>query len=256
MTTATVHELDHCNYWPHADKHSRFEFDLAAAPLNRNLEKWRAAKFAELARGGLSGSDGVYHPSCPSCPASEFCVPARVVLSDFSMSDSQRAKHDLFRALVDVEKKPGNYFDPDIFQLYKNYIPARHGDSQTYMGGYTANRFKEVFGNNAWLYTARMKSGELLAASMVDQHGPDYCAEYQIYDPSWGKISPGISMTLSLVELMRAENPNGHLYVGSWSPGSPKLGYKNQFYGTEIFSGGRWQHMERLSKAAPSSPAL
>ena len=252
MKVATIHELDHCNYWPHADKHSRFEFDLAAAPLQRNLPNWRAAKFAELARGGLSGSDGIYHPTCPTCPASEFCVPARVSFADFGMSASQQAKHDLFRALVDIEKKPGNYFDPDVFRLYKNYVPARHGDSQTNMGKYTANRFKEVFEKNAWLYTARLKNGELLAASFVDQHDAEYCAEYQIHDPEWGKMSPGLSMTLSLIGIMRAENPEGHMYVGSWSPESPKLGYKNQFYGTEVFSAGAWHPMERLSKAAPS----
>lgn len=252
MKTIPPQELDHCNYWPHTDKHSRFEFDLAAAPLSNNLEKWRAAKFAQLAQGGLSGSDGIYHPTCPSCPSSEFCVPARISLAGFGMSESQRAKFDLFRALVDIEKKPGNYFDPDVYQLFKNYVPTRHGDSKTHMGKYSANRFKEVFGNNAWMFTARLKDGQLLAASVVDQHGPDYCAEYQIFDPDWGKISPGIAMTLSLLGIMRAENPDGHMYVGSWSPNSPKLGYKNQFYGTEVFCGGEWRPMKRLAKAVPS----
>lgn len=242
---------DPCMYWPQSDKTSRFEFDLASTSRVDEAAGWRAAKFRELGRGGLSGSEGVYHPTCPSCPASEFCVPARINLAHFRMSPLQQSRHDLFRAIVDLEKKPGTYFDPDVFQLYKTYVKERHGDTQTRMKDYTPDQFKEVFSKHAWIFTARLKNGELIAASMVDQHGSDYCAEYQIYNPDWMDIKPGISMTLSLLDIMRKENPDGHLYVGSWSPGSPKLGYKKQFFGTEILSGGQWQLLDRKNPAPP-----
>ena len=247
---------DHCDYWPRSTKTSRFEFDLVATPHMKHPEDWRALKFKELERGGLSGSQGIYHPTCPACPAAEFCQPARVNFAKFFMSESQRAKHELFRAIVDIEKKPGNYFDPDVFKLYKTYVQARHGDTHTRMGEFTPDTFKNVFGKNAWIFTAKLKNGELLAASMIDQHGSDFCAEYQIYDVDWAKISPGLSMTLSVIEEMRRDNPDGHLYVGSWSAGSPKLGYKNQFRGTEIYSGGQWQLIDSTKKPAVPSVSI
>lgn len=244
-----------CAYWPQSEKHAAFACDVTAKRTAcLGTERWREVKFRELERGAVASANGMYRPACPRCPTTEFCRAARVNFAEFGMTDSQRRKFENFRARVDFATLPGSVFDPDIFKLYKQYVPSRHGDTHTEMADYSAATFKETFGYNAWTITARLQSGEIAAASIIDQHQEDFYAAYQIYDPALAKISPGISMMLSVIAMLRELHPAGHLYVGSWSPGSPKLGYKEQFLGTEVFDQGRWIPIAEAARSAELAP--
>jgi arginine-tRNA-protein transferase len=229
-----------CDYWPNDPRPTRHDYDMAASPLMRNTQDWRVIKFAELERGAAPSHHGMYRPACPRCPTSQFCLAARVSFAAFDMTKSQAEKFERFHDMTDIQREAPDFQDPDLFALYEKYVPTRHGDAKTEMQTYSQGDLKNVFGKSAWVYKARDKDGALVAASVIDQLGKDFCAEYQIYDPALAKTSPGIGMTLSLIHLMKKEHPDGHLYVGSWSPGSPKLGYKSQFVGTEVYKDGGW----------------
>lgn len=229
-----------CDYWPNDPRPTRHDYDMAASPLMRNTQDWRVIKFSELERGAAPSHHGMYRPACPRCPTSQFCLAARVSFAAFDMTKSQAEKFERFRDMTDIQREAPDFQNPDLFALYEKYVPARHGDAKTEMQTYSQGDLKNVFGKSAWVYKARGKDGALVAASVIDQLDKDFCAEYQLYDPALAKTSPGIGMTLSLIHLMKKEHPDGHLYVGSWSPGSPKLGYKSQFVGTEVYKDGGW----------------
>lgn len=250
----TVSKIDSCGYWPREERTSRVDFDLAATPLMRTLEDWRAVKFYNLEQGKQSSSSGVYSVACTDCPTTQFCRASRIDLSRFSMSASQQQKFRTFRSMVTLDIQPGGIFDPDVYALYKRYVGARHADARTPMADFSAEEYKKTYERNKWLVTARLDNRALIAASIVDQHKSDFSAEYQMYDLDYGKMSPGISMTLSLLSMMREMEPFGHMYFGVWSSGSPKTGYKSLFHGTEIYEGGRWTPLEHTGFA--SRPAM
>ena len=106
----------------------------------------------------------------------------------------------------------------------------------------------------SWAVIARDDDGALTAAFFIDQHEQAFSGEYLIYDPKKAKLSPGISMMLACVDLMRKEIPDGHLYLGSWSNKSPKLDYKKQFGGMEYHLGGQWITLDDIKQKLSSKP--
>lgn len=231
-----------CAYWPNSGKVTEMQLDLRAPRASMPGEDWRRQKFNQLSLGGQSSSGGIYHPVCPTCPKTEFCRATRVNLSTFEMSKSQVQKQRAFTSRVTINITPP-HFDRDVYELYKLYVTRRHADTASEMINYTAEDFRKNFGEQrlSWIATARDKTDKgLIAAMLLDHHNNDFLAEYVVYDPRMAKLSPGISMMLSMIGIMKQSHPDGHMYLGSWSPGSPKLGYKSLLRGLEVYGKDGW----------------
>jgi len=65
---------------------------------------------------------------------------------------------------------------------------------------------------------------------------------YSFYAPDLPNQSLGTFMILDHVDIAR-ENGLPYVYLGYWVPGSKKMGYKANFSGLEVYTGGEWRKM-------------
>lgn len=233
-----------CGYWPLGLRNSRI-VQIAPDDAVTGREELRGFKFEQLARGAVSSVTSVSIPVCPGCDASSYCRPLRISLKDFETSASQARKLDHFQKLMTIEvQRPS--FDVDMYLLFKQYIDRRHGHTNTDMIRFGADDYRRMLDNIEWLHVSRDRdTGKLAAFAMIDQQENAFCMEYSVYDTARAKISPGTSMILSVASLLRETHREGQLYLGSWSPESPKTGYKKDFIGAEIHTAGGWERVNR-----------
>lgn len=222
-------------------------------------EEKRAFKFSMLEKGAVSNIDGtVLLPVCTDCIADHFCRAVRLNHQTFELSVSQKKKMENFHKNCEMTIASPVY-DPSLLRLYKNYIIARHAKSGTGMVNHTADTLKRYMEKAKWMVIARdTKSREPISFTLIDQQDKSFCLEYVAYDTQRMKLSPGISTIVATAHMLKCAYPDGYLYLGSWSPGSPKLGYKNEFIGLETRTPGGWRPLPRNAgpKDAPLPPPI
>lgn len=248
-----------CNYWEHGAKTCAFVFVVHDDLEKMTTAERRAFKFDMLEKGAMSNLDGgVIVPACKDCLADHFCRAVRINHQTFELSPSQRKKMEQFHEnCAFIIATPA--YDPSLLLLYKNYIRARHGNTGTSMVEHTADNLKNLMGKAQWMVIAKdRQSRELVSFALIDQHGSSFCLEYLAYDLDKMKLSPGVSTIVTSCHLLQKTFPEGHMYLGSWSPGSPKLGYKNQFAGLEVRATDGWVPLQRNAGAAdaPKPPTI
>ncbi len=243
-----------CAYWPKSDKLSRLGYFIPSRQSNTQHDLKRF-KFELLERGAVSNMSGAHIPICPSCPSTEYCRPLRLRNSAFELSHSQADKLHNFNSSITFDfRRP--IYSPDFFDLFKRYVVERHGNTSTHMTGFGPENFKRLLEESAWMVVAKEKvSGTLVSFALIDDFADSFSLEYMVYYTGFKKLSPGISTILKVASLLKESCPNGHLYFGSWSPNSPKIGYKSDFIGLEIYSESGWQPIERNPSQIPP-PAL
>jgi arginine-tRNA-protein transferase len=193
-----------------------------------------------LSQQGFRRSQNVlYRPSCSECSA---CLSARIDVSKFSASRSQRKTIRRNDHLVRRATSP--WATEDQFALFRRYLDSRHAD-----GGMAD---MDVFEFAAMIEETPIRSrvveysdkttGELIAVSLTDVLEDGLSMVYSFYAPDLAPQSLGTYMILDHIDIARdAGLP--HVYLGYWVPGSTKMGYKANFTGLEIYHNQHWTPM-------------
>ena len=87
------------------------------------------------------------------------------------------------------------------------------------------------------------QNGQLLAVALTDLIEDGLSMVYSFYEPKPSDLSIGTYLILDHINLAR-EAGLAYLYLGYWVPGSPKMGYKANFSGLEIYFQNKWQPLE------------
>lgn len=195
-----------------------------------------------LSKQGFRRSQNVlYRPSCAECNA---CLSARIRVSDFEISRSQKRTLRRNRDLLRGANSP--WATEDQFALFRRYLDSRHAD-----GGMAD---MDIFEFAAMVEETPIRSriieytepstvgygrGPLAAVCLTDVLDDGLSMVYSFYDPDMARRSLGTHVILDHIEIAREANLP-YVYLGYWVPGSPKMGYKAGFSGLEIYKNGAW----------------
>lgn len=205
--------------------------DAHATTLNDTLSK----------QGFRRSQNVLYRPSCAECSA---CMSARIRVSDFKPSKSQRR---VLRRNQHLQREASTpWATEEQFQLFRDYLGARHATGgmadmdvfefaamieETPVRSRVVEYYREVKGEQ--------HTRELSAACLTDVLEDGLSMVYSFYEPETQKNSPGTYIILDHIQIAR-EAGLPYIYLGYWVPGSAKMAYKGQFSALEIFHGGAW----------------
>ena len=196
-----------------------------------------------LSKQGFRRSQNVlYRPSCTDCAA---CLSARIKIAEFAPSKSQKrvlkrnktltrnasspwateAQYELFRTYLDSRHATGGMADMDLFEFAAmvEETPIR-------------SRVVEYHDSRQ---TSEERTGPV-AACLTDILDDGLSMVYSFFEPELSRNSPGTYLIMDHIALARELNLP-YVYLGYWVPGSQKMGYKANFAGVEVFTGGVWQ---------------
>ena len=192
-----------------------------------------------LSKQGFRRSQNVlYRPSCAECSA---CLSARIRVSDFKMSKSQR--RTLKRNADLTREATSPWATEEQYALFRTYLDSRHAD-----GGMAdmdifefAAMIEETPIRSRVIEYAGMEDGRksLAAVCLTDVLDDGLSMVYSFYDPDRASDSLGTYVILDHVNIAR-EAGLPYVYLGYWVPGSPKMGYKARFSAVEVYRGGQW----------------
>lgn len=189
--------------------------------------------------GFRRSGDYVYRPHCKGCSA---CVAARIYVERFSPSRSQRR---CLKRNQQVEVKAvAATFSEEYFALYRDYLNQRHADGL--MKDPSEDDFKNFLISD-WCDTFFLEfreHGELLAVAVIDRLGNGLSAVYTFFHPDMSSRGLGTLAILKQIEYCR-EQDLPFLYLGYWIEGHPKMDYKANFSGLEIFLDNHWLQFKR-----------
>ena len=191
-----------------------------------------------LSKQGFRRSQNVlYRPSCSDCAA---CMSARIRVSDFRASRSQRRVVARNRHLTRKASAP--WASEDQYELFRRYLDTRHAD-----GGMAdmdvfefAAMIEETPVRTRVVEYTDPEQGDLAAVCLTDVLDDGVSLVYSFYDPDRQADSLGSYVILDHVTIAQ-EAGLPFVYLGYWVPGSPKMGYKARFSGLELFVGGKWE---------------
>lgn len=216
--------------------------------MERKLFTALQGDFSEKLNDGLSkqgfrrSQNVLYRPSCADCSA---CLSARIKVSDFKLSKSQ--KRILKRNAHLQRKATSPWATEEQFSLFRRYLDTRHADGGmadmdifefAAMVEETPVRSRVVEYNSP----AQGERPDLAAVCLTDVLDDGLSMVYSFYDPDLTRNSLGTYIILDHIEIAReADLP--YVYLGYWVPGSPKMDYKAKFTGLEVYRGGKWETM-------------
>ena len=188
-----------------------------------------------LSKGYRRAGGHVYRPHCHGCRA---CIAARIPVAAFTPDRSQR-RCFARNADLEVRIEPAGY-RADYFELYQRYLAARHA------GGGMDDPEPEDFAR--FLYTGwsptrfveMRDAGRLLGVAVTDFSSNGLSAVYTFFDPQQRQRGLGTYAILRQIELAR-ERGLGHVYLGFWIAGHPKMDYKARFRPLELLGAEGWQ---------------
>jgi len=191
-----------------------------------------------LSKGFRRSGGFVYRPHCKQCSA---CVPCRIDVQKFKPNRSLRR---CLKKNADVTTRIVNaQFKEEYFSLYRDYLNSRHED------GSMADPQPEDYTSfllNDWgssLFIESRLGEQLLSVAVVDFLAAGPSAVYTFFDTQHTRRSLGSFAILQQIWLARLyELP--HLYLGYWIDGHPKMDYKRNFTGLEIYQQSRWRAFE------------
>ncbi|WP_142661522.1 arginyltransferase [Paracoccus laeviglucosivorans] len=198
-----------------------------------------------LSRQGFRRSQNVlYRPSCESCVA---CMSARIRVSEFQPSRTQRRVQ---RKSTHLRRLPTSaWATEEQYELFRRYLDERHAD-----GGMAdmdifefAAMIEETPVRTRVIEYRQTEPGSpisdddrLAAVCLTDVLDDGLSLVYSFYDPALEASSLGTYMILDHIELARSAGLP-FIYLGYWVPGSRKMDYKAKFSALEIYKGGVWQ---------------
>ncbi|ACG78099.1 arginine-tRNA-protein transferase [Phenylobacterium zucineum HLK1] len=197
-----------------------------------------------LTQVGFRRSQNIaYRPACEACSA---CVSARLPVTDYAFSRSERKvlarNEDLERHLVEAEATM------EQFDLLRRYLLARHADggmAEMTWPDYVAMVEDTAVRTHIIEYRTRPSDGgpgELVACALVDLMSDGLSLVYSFYDPTLGRRSLGSFVILDhVVQAGLAGLP--YVYLGYWVRGSEKMDYKVRFSPIELLKAEGWTLM-------------
>jgi arginine-tRNA-protein transferase len=195
-----------------------------------------------LSKQGFRRSQNVlYRPSCAECSA---CLSARIRVSAFRPSKSQRR---VLRRNARLKREATSpWATEEQYLLFRRYLDSRHAD-----GGMAdmdifefASMIEETpIRSRVIEYTddPETPGGQrrLVGVCLTDMLDDGLSMVYSFFEPDRVQDSLGTYVILDHVRIAR-EAGLPFVYLGYWVPGSPKMGYKARFSGLEIYKGNSW----------------
>jgi len=183
-----------------------------------------------------SGSH-LYRPYCEGCGA---CVPARVPVADFHWSRRFRRIRRTNEGVTATMREA--IFTERYYELYANYINARHADGDMYPPN--VDQFRS-FLLSSWSKSAFLvleEQGKLIAVAVTDRVPDGLSAIYTFFDPALSKRSIGVLAVLAQIEQC-VSSGIPYLYLGYWVRESPKMRYKTDYRPIELLVRNRWSRL-------------
>lgn len=196
------------------------------------------ATYGELVRAGFRRS-GVftYRPYCDACRE---CLPARVLVTDFAPSRSQRRAQAKLLHLSTHERPL--QFREEHYALYQRYQVARH------QGGGMDQDSRDQYAH--FLLQTHVDSrlvefrdlGQLRMVCIIDVLDDGLSSVYTFFDPDQPAAGYGTYAILwQLGQCRHLGLP--YLYLGYYIRDSIKMAYKSRFRPLELFRSGQWQRL-------------
>ncbi|MFC4728058.1 arginyltransferase [Coralloluteibacterium thermophilus] len=219
-----------CGYFD--DREAR---DLVLDPADPRLPR---AYPSALAQGYRRSGAHVYRPHCRQCRA---CVPVRVPVAAFAPDRAQRRCLARNADIAMTDCAPGH--TGERFALYERYLAARHAG-----GGMDAPAPEDFDGFLAgtWsptrFYEFRL-DGRLVAVAVTDVARDALSAVYTFFEPTLA--ARGLGTLAILRQILHARGTGrGHLYLGFWIAGHPKMDYKRRYRPLEALIDGTWRALD------------
>ncbi len=198
-----------------------------------------------LSKQGFRRSQNVlYRPSCAECSA---CMSARIRVADFELSRSQ--KRALKRNSHLKRRATSPWATEAQFNLFRSYLDGRHatgGMADMDMFEFAAMIEETPIRSRVIEYTDTTEILEgkqpLVAACLTDILDDGLSMVYSFFAPELQSASPGTFLILDHIAIAQ-ELGLPYVYLGYWVPGSPKMAYKANFSGLEVYSGKAWQDL-------------
>ncbi len=215
----------------------RMERKLFTALQGENANKLNDS----LSQQGFRRSQNVlYRPSCAECSA---CLSARIDISVFRASRSQRRTANRNADLQRRATSP--WASEEQYDLFRTYLDSRHaegGMADMDVFEFAAMIEETPIRSRVVEYTHK-ETNALIGVSLTDVLADGLSMVYSFYAPDEPKRSLGTYMILDHIKIAE-EAGLPYVYLGYWVPGSQKMGYKSKFSGLEVYVGGRWQKMK------------
>ena len=188
-----------------------------------------------LSKQGFRRSQNVlYRPSCAECSA---CMSARIDVSKFDPTRSQRRVAK--RAAHLHRRATSPWATEEQYDLFREYLDGRHatgGMADMDMFEFAAMVEETPIRSRLIEYSTQ---DELTAVCLTDILDDGLSMVYSFFDPANDKLSLGTYVILDHIAIAR-ELGLPYVYLGYWVPGSPKMDYKAKFKGLEVYRGGVW----------------
>lgn len=188
-----------------------------------------------LSKQGFRRSQNVlYRPSCSECSA---CMSARIDVSHFAPSRSQRRVEKRAKHLTRRATSP--WATEEQYTLFRKYLDGRHatgGMADMDMFEFAAMVEETPIRSRLIEYD---EGEELRAVCLTDILDDGLSMVYSFFDPARDKLSLGTYIILDHIKIARELNLP-YVYLGYWVPGSPKMDYKAKFKGLEVYRHGAW----------------
>ena len=190
----------------------------------------------KLSKQGFRRSQNVlYRPSCAECSA---CMSARIDVSKFAATRSQRRVDK--RAAYLSRRATSPWATEDQYDLFRKYLDGRHatgGMADMDMFEFAAMVEETPIRSRLFEYTDGL---DLSAVCLTDILDDGLSMVYSFFDPELEKLSLGTYLILDHIKIAQ-ELALPYIYLGYWVPGSPKMDYKANFKGLEVYRGGTWE---------------
>jgi len=214
-----------CGYLP--NRGARNAYVDPSLQMSRERYAWL------ITQGFRRSGDYVYRPHCSQC---QLCVAARVSVSSFQPSRSQRRcvaqNADLSLTIVHA-------LNDEHHALYQRYLQSRHpGEGMDSDNPEAFQSFLQCNWGDAQFWEFRLE-GRLLAVAVVDALPAALSAVYTFFDPEEAARGLGTYAVLSQIEAARSRGLP-HVYLGYWVSQSRKMDYKKNFRPLELLGDDGW----------------
>ena len=200
-----------------------------------------------------------YRPSCEGCDA---CVSARIPVSDYVFSRSERRildrNQDIQRFEVKAEAT-GEQFE--LLRLYLNHRHAEGGMADMSWPDFVAMVEDTSVRTHMVEYRLARHApsqpegpGELMACALVDQLADGLSLVYSFDNPEAVKRSLGSLIILDHIQQAKTQELP-RVYLGYWVKNSAKMAYKARFNPMEILRPNGWVLMSARDRDPETGPA-
>lgn len=219
-----------CSYLP--DEQATTLFVDPSTPIDRHI-------YSQLSHIGFRRSGPhLYRPHCATCNA---CVPARVLVRDFSESRNHRRIRQRNRDLTVT--RVASIDSEEHFELYSRYITQRHHDGDMYPPDRSQYNSFLTSEWNCTHFVEFRAADRLLAVTVLDVLDTGISAIYTYYEPEEARRSLGSHVILWQIEQARQRGLSA-VYLGYWIRNCRKMNYKTHFRPIELLANGQWVRVD------------